>query len=50
VLVLAYEPVPANFRLLQARAEEGGWPRGGWTGYQMALTSPDQLPEDGGWW
>lgn len=45
--VLAYEPVPANFALLEARADAGNWRIGGWEGFSMAATSPLQAPGPG---
>ena len=45
--VLAYEPVPANYALLNARADAGNWRIGGWEGFAMAATSPAQAPVPG---
>ena len=46
-LFIAYEPVPANFAVLQQRAMFEAWTSANWTGYQMALTAPDLVPASG---
>jgi len=43
VRILAYEPVPENFELLQERAKHALWTSVGWKAYQVALTSPTAL-------
>ena len=46
-LFIAYEPVPANFAVLQQRAAFEAWTSTNWMGYQMALTAPELVPANG---
>ena len=44
VKVLSYEPLPANFAAITARAKEEAWDMVGWRGFNVALTSADMVP------
>ena len=46
-IFVAYEPMPANYGVLQQRATFELWAAANWTGYQMALTSPELVPPSG---